>query len=129
MKKLIFAAGLIAAFAAGWTINALAEYRGPRPSASAASAQNQSTTLDTVAKVLQYGQDDQIVTLSGYVVKQLGKEKFLFKDDTGEMIIEIESESMPQANFDEKTKVEIRGEIEKDFPGHIEIEVQSLKIL
>ena len=129
MKKLILATALTAAFAAGWTINALADYRGPRASETSPAPQNPGGVLDTVAKVLQHGQDDQMVILSGYVIKQLGKEKFLFRDETGEMIIEIESEAMPQASFDDKNKVEIRGEIEKDFPGHIEIEVQALKIL
>ncbi len=127
MKRFIVALTLIISFAGGYTLNALADYRGP--GADASSARPSTSPLDTIAQVFQHGHDDQIVTLTGHIVKKLGKEKYLFRDGTGEIILEIESEAMPAADFDDKTRVQITGEIDKDFPGHIEIEVRSIKLL
>lgn len=127
MNKFLVALALIISFAGGYTLNALAEYRGPGPEAS--PARPTVSPLDTVAQVFQHGHDDQTVTLTGHIVKKLGREKYLFKDGTGEIVLEIEKEAMPAADFDDKTRVQITGEIDKDFPGHIEIEVRSIKLL
>lgn len=129
MKKTLIALALFTIFAGGHTLNALAEYKGPGgPGSATASRTPPASRLETVAQVFELGQDDQVVTLTGHIVKQLGKEKYLFRDATGEIVLEIENEVMPAADFDDKTRVEITGEIDKDFPGHAEIEVTSIRL-
>ncbi len=125
MKKILIALAFFAAFAGGYSLNALADYKGP--GAGSPPAGKSSARIDTVAQVFELGQDDQQVTLTGHIVKKLGEEKYLFRDATGEIVLEIEKDAMPSTDFDDKTRVEITGEIDKDFPGHAEIEVQTIK--
>jgi uncharacterized protein (TIGR00156 family) len=59
----------------------------------------------------------------------VGREKYLFRDSTGEIRIEIDHDVMPNEPFDDKTKVEITGEVEKDFLKSTEIDVKSIRLL
>ena len=85
--------------------------------------------LRTVAEVLQQGKDDDVVLLTGHITKRVGKERFLFKDATGEIRLDIDQEKMPAQAFDEKTSVEISGEVEREFMRSVEIDVTALRIL
>jgi uncharacterized protein (TIGR00156 family) len=84
-------------------------------------------THKTVADVLKNPVDDEKVNLKGYVVKKLGGEKYTFKDDTGEIRIEIDNEDLPAVAFDDKTLVELIGEVEKDYMVSPEIDVDVIK--
>ena len=119
MKKLIISIILAVGGVVGYTINAIADYSGP----------SNQPLLKTVVEVLKNGRDDQPVVLTGYIVKKVGKEKYLFKDSTGEIRIEIDRKIMPSQAITEKTKVEITGEVEKEFLHSIEIDVDLIKIL
>lgn len=85
--------------------------------------------MSSVADVRQRGRDDQRVTLTGHVVKKVGWEKYLFRDASGEIRIEIDDDVMPAEPFDDKTRVEISGEIEKDFLQSVEIDVKAIRLL
>lgn len=124
MNRALLALGLALAF--GTVASVHAQYQGPgsKPAKGAPQA-----PLKTVADVLKNGKDDQMVTLTGNVVKQVGREKFLFRDASGEIRIEIDDDAMPTQPFDDKAKVEITGEVEKDFLRSVEIDVKSLKLL
>jgi len=63
------------------------------------------------------------------VVRKVGWEKYLFRDASGEIRIEIDDDVMPTEPFDDKTKVEITGEVEKDFLHSVEIDVKAIRIL
>ena len=82
-----------------------------------AAAQFVSSELkvDTVKSVLDNARDDQIVALEGNIVKRIGNEKYLFRDATGEMRVEIDDEVFAGQRVDEKTKIRIVGEYEKDL--------------
>ncbi len=101
--------------------------------ASAASAQyvGPSTTpsYETIADVLKNPVDDAPVTLSGYLVKQVGNEKYLFSDGQSEIRVDIDHKHLPATPIDERTRVQIRGEVEKDFLQSPEIDVESVQIL
>lgn len=85
--------------------------------------------MTTVADVLKSGKDDHMVTLTGSVVKQVGREKFLFRDASGDIRIEIDDDAMPTQPFDDKTRLEITGKAEKEFLRSMEIDVKSVKLL
>ncbi len=126
MKQLGWTLILTGALGAGLAAPAGAQYQGPGGRAPKAAAQG---PIATVTDVLKRGRDDQRVTLTGHVVKKVGWEKFLFRDATGEIRIEIDDDVMPAEPFDDKTKVEISGEVEKDFMRSVEIDVKAIRIL
>jgi uncharacterized protein (TIGR00156 family) len=126
MKLNRWSALLAGALAVGLAASAYAQYQGPGSKAAKAAAQGPITT---VADVLKRGRDDQRVTLTGNVVKKVGWEKYLFRDASGAIRIEIDDEVMPAEPFDDKTKVEITGEVERDFLQSVEIDVKAIRIL
>ncbi len=117
---------LFATLSAGVAASAYAQYQGPGSKAAKATAPG---PLKSVADVLQRGRDDQRVTLTGRVVKKVGWEKYLFRDASGSIRIEIDEDVMPTEPFDDKTQVEITGEVEKDFLQSAEIDVKSMRIV
>ncbi|MBX9716332.1 MAG: NirD/YgiW/YdeI family stress tolerance protein [Burkholderiaceae bacterium] len=83
----------------------------------------------TVAEILKSAPDDMRVELEGFIVKQVGKEKFIFTDGQSEIRVEIDQKYMPADRFDERTRLRIRGEVEKDFLESPEIDVDSVVLL
>ncbi|MFZ4288555.1 YgiW/YdeI family stress tolerance OB fold protein [Variovorax sp. HJSM1_2] len=96
-----------------------AQYAGP----------GASPAFSSVIDVLNSAPDDAHVELVGYVTRQVGKEKYLFHDGTGEIRVEIEAEHFPKVRIDEKTKVRIGGEVEKEFLQSPEIDVDHITLL
>jgi uncharacterized protein (TIGR00156 family) len=124
-KSHIFFASFIVFFI-GITGTVFAQYNGPGSGVDKTKSQGPITTVNDVIK---RGQDDQIVILTGNVVRKVGREKYLFRDATGEIRIEIDHDVMPNEPFDEKVKVEITGEVEKDFLKSTEVDVKSIRLL
>lgn len=100
---------------------AFAQYAGPSSAKPAARA-----SFSTVAEILKNPVDDVQVSLQGHLVRQVGKEKYFFSDGTGEIRVEIDTEHFPATRIDDKTKVRLQGEIEKDFMQSPEIDVKQL---
>ncbi len=76
--------------------------------------------------------DDARVTLQGTIVNQLSREKFTFRDASGEVVVEIDREVWRRLseNIGENDRVEIYGEVDKERLGtRIEIEVKSIRKL
>jgi uncharacterized protein (TIGR00156 family) len=126
MKKLTMAVTLIAALGTGLTGLVHAQYQGPGSKPAKSAARGPITTVDDVKK---RGRDDQQVTLTGHVVKKVSREKYQFRDATGVIRIEIDDDVMPNEPFDDQTKVEIFGEVEKDFLRSVEIDVKAVRLL
>lgn len=97
---------------------AQAEYAGPGAAPSAA----------TVKAVLAKPVDDQRVSLTGRVLKQLSSDKYLFSDGSGEIRIEMDSDDLPAQKFDDTTLIEIVGKVEKDYLESPEIDVNSVSV-
>ena len=97
---------------------------------TAASAQfagpGATAPYSSVAEVLQHAVDDTRVELEGVIIRQVGKEKYIFTDGKTEIRIEIDEKYMPAVKFDERTRVRIRGEVEKDFLESPEIDVDAV---
>lgn len=91
-----------------------AQYKGPTAS-----------EVTTVSSVLETGKDDQYVRLVGTIKEQISDEKYTFADSTGEIRVEIDRDVF-KSPVTEETKVEIRGEIEKDFMESAEIDVEAV---
>ena len=72
--------------------------------------------------------DDTPVVLQGYIIRNLGNERYLFSDDTGTIIIEIDDRLWRNININENDLVEIRGEVDRGF-ARIEIEADSIRKL
>lgn len=106
------------AIAASLPAIAQAQYVGP----------STEKTPQSVADILKSPVDDQDVVLRGVLLKKVGKEKYIFSDGTDEIRVEIEAEDFPAQKIDAKTRVEIRGEVEKDFLQSPEIDVKAITI-
>lgn len=95
-----------------------AQYSGP-------SAKPQAS----VAGILKNPVDDQDVRLQGYLLRKEGHEKYIFSDGTGEIVAEIKDKHFASQRVDEKTKVEIVGEVDTGLRRPPEIEVDSLRLV
>lgn len=99
----------------------------------AANAQYTGPTARTaprnVADILKNPIDDQDVVLRGHILRQLSKEKYMFSDGSGEIRVEIDTKKFPPQPINEKTLVELRGEVEKDFMQAPEIDVDTLFVI
>lgn len=97
---------------------AVAQYVGP----GVAAAPDVRTILDNP-------QDDQWVTLTGHLLRKTSKERYLFSDGTGEIQVEIDDKDFPRELVDEKTRVEISGEVDTGLTRAPEIDVDVVRIL
>lgn len=96
-----------------------AQYAGPSSHAPAQS----------VSAILAKPVDDQRVTLQGVLVRQVSSDKYLFSDGSGEIRVEIDHDELPQQRFDQTTRIEIIGEVEKDFLQSPEIDVDHVRVI
>jgi uncharacterized protein (TIGR00156 family) len=101
------------------SLSALATYIGP----------SSYPVYRTVAEVIKDGKDDEMAVLTGNVIKRVGKERFIFRDATGEIRLDIDQEKMPSQPFDEKSIVEVSGEVEREFMRSVEIDVHTIRIV
>lgn len=102
--------------------SALAKNHNPR-----GGFQGPGITVSTVAEALQM-KDDAPVVLKGSIEKSLGHEKYLFKDASGSVTVEIDDDDWRGLTVTPADKVEIRGEVDKDF-FKTEIDVDSVTLL
>ncbi|MDR2103977.1 MAG: NirD/YgiW/YdeI family stress tolerance protein [Treponema sp.] len=79
----------------------------------------------TVEEVQDMG-DDSPVILRGRIESVLGDEKYLFTDETGSIVIEIENGLWKEVSINQNDTVEIIGEIDKEGP-RIEIAAITIK--
>lgn len=87
---------------------ATAQYVGPGAQAATALP-----VLRTVKEVIQAPVDDQPVEITGVIVRQTGRERFLFRDETGELQVEIDKEDFPAGQpIGGETRVVIIGEVD-----------------
>ncbi|MEQ9850354.1 YgiW/YdeI family stress tolerance OB fold protein [Pectobacterium brasiliense] len=87
-------------------------------------SQNSLTTVDK-AKDLR---DDTWVTLSGNIEKRIGDENYLFRDSTGTMEVEIDHKRWNGQMVSPTDKVEISGELDKEFNA-VGVDVKQIRKL
>lgn len=85
---------------------------------------------DTVAKALTLS-DDAPVVLTGNIVSQVAgsKDKFIFKDASGEVRMEIERKVFAGQTVTPQDTVRIIGKVDKDLGKDVEIEAKMLEIV
>ncbi|MGH7491833.1 MAG: NirD/YgiW/YdeI family stress tolerance protein [bacterium] len=111
-----FAAVILLGVALGLSQNAEAQFVGD------------TTSVQTVATVKQM-KDNSWFTLEGNIVKQVREERYLFRDQSGEVEVEIDSDKWKGRKVDPGTKVRITGEVEKDFLSSMEVEVKRIELI
>ena len=73
--------------------------------------------------------DDRPVELTGNLVEQTGRELYLFRDATGEITVEIDSEDFPaNQQIGPEVLVKITGEVEARLMRKPHVEVERLQL-
>lgn len=119
----VFRSLITGALLAFGTATAFAEYTGP------VAGKVSPEPLRTVSEIREHAKDDQPVLLTGVLAKKTGKEKYLFKDATGEITVEIDTEDFPAGKVDENTRVEIVGEVDKSALRAVEVDAKRVRVL
>ncbi|WLI75768.1 YgiW/YdeI family stress tolerance OB fold protein [Kosakonia sp. H02] len=70
--------------------------------------------------------DDAWVSLSGNIVERISDDTYLFKDATGTINVEIDQKRWKGLSVGPQDKVEIQGEVDKDW-NSVEIDVKEIR--
>lgn len=121
MKNIFAVSALVLAM--GVYGNAMAQ----NASAPAGGFQGPGIAPSTVAQALEMS-DETAVVLVGSIEKSLGNEKYLFKDATGTVTIEVDNEDWKGINVAPKDVIEIKGEIDKEMMKDVKIDVDVVTL-
>ena len=85
-------------------------------------------TDQTVSKASEAGswQDDQYIILQGNIVKQVGKDDFIFKDASGEIQVEIERKAWRGQDISPSDEVKLYGEVDKSW-NKTEVDIERVE--
>ena len=97
--------------------NAFAGFDGPRAAPKVVNA-------DSISDM----KDDTKVTIEGYIVEQINVNHYLFKDDTGDIKVEIEDKVFRGINVTPETQIRLIGEVDKDW-NKVTVDVDYLDIV
>ena len=128
-RKFIFSALLTLGISLAAS-SSMAQYVGS--SASRGGFQGPGSTsnhLITVADILRTPVDDLRVTLRGHIVRKIGGDEYIFSDGTGEIRVDIDKSEWPAEPVNEKTTVEIIGEVYTGLLIAMAIDVKVLRII
>ena len=120
MKKVI-AILVLAMVCAGFAV--AQGFNGGQPSYVGGFQDNgSSVTSATAVKEALRMRDESYVTIRGNIVKRLTDDKYLFRDATGEIVVEIDNEDWAGVTVGPDDTVELSGEIDRDF-NKVELDV------
>lgn len=120
MKKVI-AILVLAMVCAGFA--AAQGFNGGQPGYGGGFQDNgSSATSATAVKEALRMRDESYVTVRGNIVKRLTDDKYLFRDATGEIVVDIDKEDWAGITVGPNDTVELSGEIDRDF-NKVEIDV------
>ena len=88
------------------------------------TGENQVVTIQQVQRF----RDDTPVILQGRIIRALGNEKYLFDDDTGTIIVEIDRDRWRGLTVGPNDRVEISGEVDRNRQ-RVEIDVSRIRRL
>jgi uncharacterized protein (TIGR00156 family) len=89
--------------------------------------ENSSSTTTSIQSIENL-RDDEHVILEGHIVKKIRSEHYIFKNETGEIEIEIDDEDFRGLKVAPETKIRISGEVDKDR-NTTTIDVEHLEIV
>ncbi|MCR5259171.1 MAG: NirD/YgiW/YdeI family stress tolerance protein [Desulfovibrio sp.] len=75
--------------------------------------------------------DDSWVVLTGHILRRAGgdHEHYIFKDNTGEILVDIDDKYFMGRTVTPQNLVRISGEVDKEFVERTKIDVKQLEIL
>ena len=84
--------------------------------------------INTVQQALK-ARDDTPVTLTGHIVSRAGNDddEFIFRDPTGDIIIDVEDHAWNGQNITPNDKVTIQGEVDTNKWGKSSIDVYRIQ--
>ncbi|OQX33974.1 MAG: hypothetical protein B0D91_13225 [Oceanospirillales bacterium LUC14_002_19_P2] len=97
----------------------LADYTGP-------GAGGEPTSVAAINKAPK---DDMYVVLEGKLLQKKKHETYIFSDGTGEIPVEIDDRLMPAQNINEKSVIEIQGEVDAGVMETPEIDVKEIRVI
>jgi uncharacterized protein YdeI (BOF family) len=98
----------------------------PLPSeAQAGSAE--SYKKQNIDQVIEKSDDEELVKLSGEIIKKLRCSTYLFRDETGEIQIEINNSDIPQKGLLFGSPTILRGEVIKDRNKPVVVEADKIR--
>lgn len=106
------------------SVLAVAQYTG---AGSAGGYTGPSSAAATVEQALNM-RDDTPVILVGNIVQHLGGDKYLFRDATGEVTVEIDHKDWRGVTVGPDDLVEIQGEVDRDWNA-IEVDVDLIRLV
>lgn len=117
MKKLLTLASVLAL-----SSTAMAGFNGNNQGNQGgfSGGQNAQGTVTTIAQA-KNAWDDTPVTLTGYIVNQIDHDEFTFKDETGEIRIDVEDHAWNGLNVTPKDKIVIQGKVDDDWKKSIDV--------
>ena len=71
------------------------------------------------------------VRLVGFLIENLGDERYLFRDDSGTIVVEIDNDDWNGVQASAETRVEIAGEVDREWrilQRETEIDVDSVQL-
>ncbi len=129
MRKLILATILASSCALGSSV-AFAQFSGPSSAGGFVGKGVPNLDTEQVISVKEAVdlRDDSKVVLEGNIVEQVGKKKYLFKDDSGEVIVEIDHDKWRGVTVTPEDRVIIYGEVDHHRHRPTDIEVKHIML-
>lgn len=78
-----------------------------------------------IKKVLRM-RDDSYVTIRGKITRRLTDDNFLFADETGQIVVEIDYEDWGGVTASPKDTLELTGEVDRDF-NKVKLDVKIVR--
>ncbi len=72
-----------------------------------------SKVITDIKSISREGRDDTAVILEGHVIRQISEEYYIFKDDTGEIEVEIDYGRFRGQTITPQTKIRVSGTVDK----------------
>ncbi|EAR57336.1 Protein YgiW precursor [Photobacterium sp. SKA34] len=113
MKKLLVVSAFLLASTS--TSAFAATTAAPQPVHQGGFTGPSATPVIKMISQVKDAQDDAAVELTGYITTSLGDDDYMFKDNTGEIKVEIDHKDWNGVNATPTTKLKIRGEVDKDW--------------
>ncbi|PSV30792.1 MULTISPECIES: YgiW/YdeI family stress tolerance OB fold protein [unclassified Photobacterium] len=111
MKKLLVVSAFLLASTSAFAATTAAP---AQPAHGGFTGPSVTPVIKTISQV-KNAQDDAAVELTGYITTSLGNDDYMFKDNTGEIKVEIDHNDWNGVNATPSTKLKIRGEVDKDW--------------
>ena len=85
---------------------------------------DESAAVKTVAAALK-ASDDTPAIIEGKIIKQIDKDEFIFKDSTGEIVIDVSKRAWNGQTISPADTIQIRGKVDTEW-NKTEIDVKQV---